>query len=175
MTAMSILICVVVLNLHHRDPNAPVPPWLHYLTFNLMSYAVCMRSYLQRQNRTSAYQMCEFRAHSSLSNHENHLDSATEYTSCVDENGLCDHVSYLVRNTGKKKIVLEEILRNIRHITSKMKENEEQDIIKAEWKLVAKILDRFFLLFFILLVVISSLVLLFLYPSLARNSLSVLA
>jgi hypothetical protein len=174
MTAMSILICVVVLNLHHRDPSAPVPPWLHSVTYHFMAYAVCMRSQLRSTARSSVFQLCEFsrdyaRATSGNSVQHGHHDDYS--TSCAaDDNGLCDHVSYLMKATGKKKVVLEEILKNVRHITYKMKENEEQDAIKAEWKLVAKVLDRFFLLFFVLLVLIASVVLLVVYPWLARHS-----
>ena len=66
-------------------------------------------------------------------------------------------------------MVLEEILKHLRQITAKLKEKDEQDNMKAEWKVVAKILDRFFLLVFVLLVFVSSLVLLFVYPLSARK------
>ena len=83
-----------------------------------------------------------------------------------DSNGFNDQGNGLLRNKSDstKKVVLGEILKNLKQITLKIKEREEQDSLKAEWKGVAKIMDRFSLLLFVLLVFFASLVLLFIYP-----------
>lgn len=175
MTATSILICVVVLNLHHRDPNAPVPRWLRHLTYNIMAPMVCMRSHTNTRGST-VYQLCEFAKDYAMTLHENHSDQdqreqqqqQTAQTS-LDDNGICDHMCYIMKGSAKKKILLEEVVKHLRQITCKIKEQDEQDSLKAEWKIVAKILDRFFLILFILIVIVSSLVLLILYPLSARG------
>ncbi len=167
MTATSILICVVVLNLHHRDPNAPVPHWLYKLTYNIMAPLVCMRGHTNRGQ--SVYQLCEFTREYMVGHfsQENQTESDSLNTP-VDENGLCEQVCYLMKS-GKKKILLEEVVKHLRTITAKLKEMDEQENLKTQWKVVAKILDRFFLVVFIIIVIVSSTTLLLIYPLLAQN------
>ena len=169
MTATSILICVVVLNLHHRDPNAPVPRWLRHLTYNIMAPMVCMRSHINHRGST-VYQLCEFAKDYAMSVHENHADTDQQAPqTSLEDNGICDQMCYLMKGSAKKKVLLEEVVKHLRQITCKIKEQDEQDSLKAEWKIVAKILDRFFLILFVLLVIVSSVVLLFIYPLSARG------
>ncbi len=178
MTAMSILICVIVLNLHHRDPNRPVPPWLQR-TVTIMTYVVCMRGRLRLRTPT-VYQLCEFAREQFSPDSSRDRYSGTSFddynqstyhrdTSCPEDNGLFDHVGYFLSRGSNKRVIMEEILRHLRQICLRLKEKEEQDSLKADWKIVAKILDRFFLLVFVLLVFVSSAVLLFLYPISARK------
>ena len=44
MTALSILFCVIVLNLHHEEKNTPVPRWLRYI-YNAIAFVLCFRHY----------------------------------------------------------------------------------------------------------------------------------
>lgn len=167
MTAMSILICVIVLNLHHRDPSAPVPRWLSRLTLN-MSSLVCMRDQV-RQKGVTVYQLCELsQNHATSHAHENNVGGEPQ-SPFFEDLGGSERMNYGTSGSGKKQILLEEILKHLRQITDKLKEKEEQGSLKAEWKEVAKIMDRFFLLVFVLLVVVSSLVLLLVYPLSSRR------
>ena len=181
MTAMSILICVVVLNIHHRDPCTPVPIWLQRLAYNIMAPIVCMRHVVNARGST-VYQLCEtsreYQSNSTTKEHQRdpcHTNHGKQYRlsteqrrgtreTNLDDNGLCDQVAQMLRSSSRKKMVLEEILKHLKQITSKMKDNDEEDSMKMEWKGVAKILDRFFLMLFVLLVIVSSSVLLFFYP-----------
>ena len=170
MTATSILICVVVLNLHHRDPNAPVPRWLRKLTYDIMSRLVCMRDHTKHRDH-GVYQLYEFARDltQTVHVHENHTELEHSFTTLPEDNGLfsnCDQSnSYTYnRKAPKKKLILEEILEHLQQVTSKLKETDEETAIKAEWKAVAKILDRFFLLTFVSVVILASLFLLCLYP-----------
>ena len=172
MTAASIVIFVVVLNLHHRDPNAPVPMWLKWLAYDVMAPLVCMTSHRVRPG-PGVYQMCEFTRDfaRSVPHHEenNHTDEST-LSSRLDDESICEQVSYLMKNPVKRKALLEEIIKHLRQITAKIKETDDQDLLKAEWKAVAKILDRFFLIIFVCVVVISSIVILFIYPTMVQES-----
>lgn len=92
MTATSILIVVVVLNVHNRDPSAPVPKWLRHLAHDVMAPMVCMRSAAKPK---TVYKMCEF---------------TREYAHCMssrcrdqdgvmpslDESRLCEQISCLM-------------------------------------------------------------------------------
>ena len=179
MTATSILICVVVLNLHHRDPSAPVPKWLRNITYNVMAPLVCMKSRAPKKGK-SVYKLCEFTRDYAMGTALN--DNYTEYqttnidsfttplnhTSTLEDNGISDHMYYLLKS-GRKKVMLEEVVQHLRRITFKIKEKDEQETLKTEWKNVAKIMDRFFLMVFVSLVIISSVVLLYVYPMSARE------
>ncbi len=181
MTAASILICVVVLNLHHRDPSSPPPLWLRRLTYDFLAPIVCMRS--RRPRGQTVYQLCEFAkdyAVGTAIHVDSSLDSGFDQTnmrdqsfssvrdqSSIDETSLNENMYFLMK-TGRKKVMLEEVIQHLRKVTAKIKEKDEQETLKTEWKNVAKILDRFFLVIFILLVFISSTVLLYVYPMAAR-------
>ena len=65
---------------------------------------------------------------------------------------------------------LEEILYHLRQITGRLKDSEEQDAIRLQWKMLAKMLDRFFLILFVLLVVVSTIGLLVIYPLFGREN-----
>ena len=173
MTATSILICVIVLNLHHRDPNAPVPKWLRNITYNVMAPMVCMG---QPKRGQTVYQLCEFTreyAHGVSSNSANPKSNHQPQdgvSAPIDENGLYDQISSLVmQGQGKKKPLLEEVVKHLQRITAKLREKDEQESLRVEWQDVAKILDRFFLMVFVLLVIISSVVLLLFYPMTSKK------
>ena len=179
MTATSILICVVVLNLHHRDPSAPAPKWLKNLTYNVLAPLVCMKSREPKKGKT-VYQLCEFTRDYAMGTalndnyteyHTTNIDSSAtpmNHTSSLEDNGFNDQMYYLLKS-GRKKVLLEEVVQHLRKITFKIKEKDEQESLKSEWKNVAKILDRFFLMVFVFLVIISSVVLLYVYPMDARE------
>ena len=193
MTAMSILICVMVLNLHHRDPNAPLPKWLRQMTFDVMAPLVFMTSQTKDRD-TALYQLCELKkefpglasASASITpgsaNGNGNNDSGVEMTadtqSCIED---LERTQRAQRRLSIRQRLSEqsteesccrvwtEVLKHVRVITAKLHENEEQDILKAEWKIAAKILDRFFLGLFVLLVIVSSIVMLYIFPLLGRH------
>ncbi len=180
MTATSILICVVVLNLHHRDPSAPVPTWLRRLSYNVLAPLVCMRSPPQPKKPDSVLRLCEFTGKFAVGTSFNETEKEGVGTgfesntllnrtpSSFDDNGINEQRMHLLKS-GKKKVMLEEVVQHLRKITDKIKEKDNEKTVKADWKNVAKILDRFFLMVFVCLVIISSVVLLYVYPMSARE------
>ena len=96
---------------------------------------------------------------------ENHSDSR-RHPDPMDESGVCNHINYfttVIVNRATKEMV-EEILQHIRQITFKLREDEEEGLLRTDWQVVANILDRFFLVLFVVLIVVSTTVLLFFYP-----------
>jgi len=192
MTAMSICVCVMVLNIHHRDPNQPVPGWLHRLTHDCLAYTVCMRSHVTPPKyQQGLQQLCnfsqgyarEFAAPPAADRGESNSFQANDTDSLppadvpnhqmpsFEDNGLGESVAMLVKTAGKKKAMLQEIVKHLRTITSKLKEKEDENVIQTQWKTVALILDRFFLVVFIVIVVGSSLFCLILYPKIGQQNL----
>ena len=68
------------------------------------------------------------------------------------------------RERQRKKALIEEIVKHIRQITHKLDESDGDKILQADWKIVAKILDRSLLVLFTVLVVASNAFMLLIYP-----------
>ena len=169
MTAFSIVISVIVLDLHHHEPSTPVPKWLRRLVFGFMARIVCMRTPYQNES-SSLFQI----AHGTLRHPLHDIDDEEEHR--IEENhlpglthlmkGLYDDLE-AVMAPKKKKPLFEEILQHLRDITTKMKRNIKREQIKEEWKMVAKIIDRFLLIVFVLAIVMLTATILYIYPTLA--------
>ncbi|KAK2140692.1 hypothetical protein LSH36_1277g00009 [Paralvinella palmiformis] len=185
MTGFSIVISVIVLDLHHHEPNAPVPRWLRKLVFGCMARLLCIFTPYQHEH-SSVFQIAHGRAtkgkpHPSSCNANPQEQVVDEEEAChLEENnidGLNDGMHPLVRGLydeleaimapRKSRPVLDEILQHLMDITSKMKRNIKRDQIKEEWKMLAKIIDRFLLVMFLIAITGLTVSILYIYPSLA--------
>ena len=63
---------------------------------------------------------------------------------------------------------MDEVLKHLRAITDRLRDAEEQETIRAQWKMLARMLDRIFLLVFVMMIVLSTFSLLVIYPLLGR-------
>ena len=161
MTALSILFCVIVLNLHHEEKNTPVPRWLRYI-YNAIAFVLCFRHYGDEQ-RESMFPLAEMK-HS--------LPRTFTIQAPFTFGGMFESVMYSGEGKSghKANSELEEILHHLRQITGRLKDSEEQDAIRLQWKMLSKMLDRFFLILFVLLVVVSTIGLLVIYPLFGREN-----
>lgn len=178
MTAISIVICVIVLDLHHHEPTHPVPNWLRRIVFRWMARVLCMRIPFDPQLSQDLDQAARRLFSRSVRRHS----SSRAYPGSAEDGGLTDNggiheqemdvaVQYLheeleslVEPRSRQKPVLEEILDHLREITDKMKRNILREQIKEEWRLVAKVIDRFLLIIFLLAITSLSLGILYIYP-----------
>ena len=80
--------------------------------------------------------------------------------------GLYDDLE-AVMAPRKKRPLFDEILQHLRDITTKMKRNIKRDQVKEEWKMVAKIVDRFLLIIFMLAIIMLTVTILYIYPVMA--------
>jgi len=166
MTALSILFCVVVLNLHHEEKNTPVPHWLRCV-YNYVAFVLCMRHYNSGQ-RASLFPLIDVKQSLRRNNMSYRRQAPLPFDGLLESSMYSDDG----RSTTNHKAgsAMEEILQHLRQVTGRLKESEEQDIIRLQWKMLAKLLDRFFLILFVLLVVVSSLGLLVFYPLFGRTN-----
>ena len=140
LSSVSVLTSIWVLYLHHKDATRVVPHCVKIFAFRGMATILCMRA--------SVPQLAprEKVAPKLNGDHVNEDDGRRAYLPCQGH-GIPD---------------LAGISDNLAYITDKMKEKEEEDIIMAEWKAVAKILDRFlfwissFVIIFIFVLLITS-------------------
>ena len=172
MTAFSIVISVIVLDLHHHEPSSPVPRWLRRLVFGFMARLLCMKTPYGTES-SSLFQI----AHGRL--RQSHV--ATHQDECLEDEvleanniagitavmrGLYDDLESVMA-PKKKKPLFEEILQHLRDITTKMKRNIRREQIKEEWKMVAKVIDRFLLIIFLIAIITLTATILYIYPNLA--------
>ena len=194
MTGFSIVISVIVLDLHHHEPTAPVPRWLRKLVFGCMARVLCIYTPYQHEHsslfqiahgRVSRKEKCSSRTNGQTPEpvpvigddeeqchmEENNIDGMHE--------GMHDGMHSLVRGLydeleaimapRKRRPLLDEILQHLRDITSKMKRNIRREQIKEEWKMLAKIIDRFLLVMFLIAITGLTVSILYIYPTLATS------
>ena len=191
MTAASILLCVVLLNFHHRDSSTRIPIWLKHVTFQYLAPLACMRTQvkthldaeytreqcersLRRAHNGSVRSGCS--RHSSVRaegfaaltdfelEHQNHFSDVTESSFNDDVSGVRRSFRTQYRERQRKRAVIEEIVRHIRQITRKLDESDDEAVLLSDCKMVAKILDRTLLMLFTVLVVLSSVFMLVVFP-----------
>ena len=168
MTAASIVICVMVLNLHHRDNNAPVPSWLTTLSFRLLAPLVCMRKQVKEhdQNTSERPRSTQGLTAAAQTAADNQVKAHAHNTTA--RRAPHQHESSFTRDVkrrARRREIVVEILGHIELITWRLKEEEDEQRLHCDWMIVAKILDRFFLLVFVCLVTGSTSFLLVIYPN----------
>jgi len=65
--------------------------------------------------------------------------------------------------------VLQEILRQVRYVTAKMRSDDRRDAIKDEWKLLARVIDRMLLIAFLISITTLTASILYIYPTVAST------
>ncbi len=193
MTGFSIVISVIVLDLHHHEPTSPVPRWLRRLVFGCMARLLCIFTPFTSEH-SSLFQIAHGRVRkepggcreNGTLDEEEHLESnnvdglGLHHDSGGGGGGLPaggDGMHTFVRGLydeleaimapRKRKPLFEEILQHLRDITSKMRRNIRRDQVKEEWKMLAKIIDRFLLVMFLIAITALTISILYIYPSLA--------
>ena len=178
MTAFSIVISVIVLDLHHHEPSSPVPRWVRKMVFGVMAKMLCMKTPYQNES-SSLFQIAHGRLGYGLagssSRFAHNVDDCDEEDVLNENNilglhtlmkGLYDDLE-AVMAPKKKKPLFDEILQHLRDITTKMKRNIKREQVKEEWKMIAKIVDRFLLIIFMFAIIALTLTILYIYPVLA--------
>ena len=108
-----------------------------------------MKSHAKKKGKT-VYQLCEFTRDYAIGTtfnndanseyHTTNLDSSPtplHNTSSMEDNGINDQMIYLLKS-GRKKVMLEEVVQHLRKITFKIKEKDEQETLRTEWKKCGK-------------------------------------
>ncbi len=176
MTAFSIVISVIVLDLHHHEPSSPVPRWMRRLVFGFMAKLLCMKTPYQNES-SSLFQIAHGRlrlpgAPPPKLVHQNAADDCDDDDLLNENNivglhslmrGLYDDLE-AVMAPKKKKPLFDEILQHLRDITTKMKRNIKREQVQEEWKMVAKIVDRFLLIIFMIAIITLTVTILYIYP-----------
>ena len=163
-TALSIGICVIILNIHHRYVTTAVPRWLHHVTHNILAPALRMRkqtsAVVRRLSSVSdRYVSVDRRRRSAAVHRVDHgsvLLLACQLGQIHSPNDACAREDSVA--------VMNSILGQLTKLTRRMEDNDDIETLKCDWKMVAKVLDRFFLIFFVVVVSCTSFIILIVYP-----------
>jgi hypothetical protein len=149
MNTLSVMLTVFVLNIHHRSPDRPIPPWIRTVVFGGMSRLFCMYEKPESPmfaEATSPNNHCNEEAdtHKNVSfdflpnNHKNHEHTYVPSKQRVSD--LCEL---------KKRAIMQQ--QNNKRRKSQIvfyKDMAGLDVINIddphEWKRLAKVIDRFF-------------------------------
>ncbi|XP_045112919.1 neuronal acetylcholine receptor subunit alpha-7-like isoform X3 [Portunus trituberculatus] len=183
MVASSVVLTVVVLNYHHRTPNShAMPNWIRCVLLQWLPWILRMERPGKKITRktimmTNKMRELELKERSSKSLLANVLDidddirqiqamgSGTPshnggYPRLVgrsyEEGGpiVTPHTSFCFNKTRE----LQNILRELRYITNKMRCDEEVHEIEVDWKFAAMVVDRFCLITFTTYTIVSTIV-----------------
>ena len=172
MTAFSIIISVIVLDLHHHEPSNPVPRWLRQLVFGCMARMLCMET-PYRNESSSLFQIAHGRLKQPVSDADNASLDEEDLAEDSHVQGMNNFMKNLyddlevVMAPKKRRPLFDEILQHMRDITTKMKRNIKREQVKEEWKMVAKVIDRFLLVIFLIAIITLTATILYIYPYLA--------
>jgi len=116
---MSVLTSIWILYLHHKDGSTSVPHCVKVFAFKGLAYILCMQASVPPVRKKKV------------------APKPTMINVDEESNGP--------RSPGvmSSSPDLISILDNLTFITDKLKEQDEEAIVIAEWRAVAKILDRF--------------------------------
>ncbi len=138
-TTLTVAVTVAVLRLHHADPQDPPPNWLRILTYKFLARITCLKV-------------------------PNRIISGSR------ENVMCDSSSRQFTTTT----VCTTRGKNVFNETGDNETNTSTDYIyssgiinkaaAAEYKFIARVIDKFFAGFFFLIFVVGTPMLLYVYP-----------
>lgn len=210
MTASSIVVSVLVLDLHHHYPTTPVPPWLKRLAFDLMGRVLRVVTTQEpdhrKQQARSSLELDACTATPSTNSHaQPHHHPQTRFTKgnstntsltsslgfvvedcCSEEDGeigggrVEDNAVKRLRQIQKITLSgggedalcesLTEIRDHLRVLSERLRNRYLRDQVNDEWRLLAKVLDRFFLIFFVVSISALTVCILYVYPVVAGLS-----
>ena len=130
LTAVSLFLTVLVLNIHHHSDHSPLPKWAHRVILQYLAYILCMRSSKNKPNNIQ--QMTD-----------------EEITQLPAENDS---------KMNSSMIIPSQIMTYVAQKQDEDKENKIQDKNAAEWRAAARVVDRLFFWVYIIISVISTLV-----------------
>ncbi len=173
LVTLSILITVIVLNVHFRSPSThSMPKWVKRLFLKILPKILLMR---QPQESIKVGNM-SFKYSDILDDKKPDQPANKVYKSPLTDSTIVNLVSYNDRlaptNSNllsmKKNVKSVEVLRaidGINFICEHMKNEDEEKIVKEQWKYVALVIDRLFLWIFTSACIIGTVLIIFQAPS----------
>lgn len=175
MAAVSIFASVVVLDLHHQDSSRAVPRWLRTLVFGYVGRLLCVFNpyraeclHLSEVAAANSWRR-KYEGVSATVDDGGSVRGAPGGGSCRNGlNGMYDELEVLI-SQRKNVPMIEEILLHLREISAKMRKSIKRDHIKHEWRMLAKIIDRFLMIVFVGTMLILTVSILYIVPRMYQH------
>lgn len=170
MAAVSIFASVVVLDLHHQDSSRTVPRWLRTLVFGYVGRLLCVfnpyRQECLRLSEVAAAASVRLKYEGVSSDDGSSVRGPSGGKNGL--NGLYDELEMLI--TQRKNLpMLEEILLHLREMSAKMRKSIKRDHVKHEWRMLAKIIDRFLMITFVGAILVLTVSILYIVPRMYQH------
>lgn len=176
MTATSIVVSVLVLQLHHHDPSTPVPRPLRRIFLDFGRRLCILNSGQQhRKRKKKSLPVAQNLSFDDLDStqldqlddeEEGHQSRRREESNGVkgQRNLLPVDVSSIALSSSTVSSILEEILANFRVLTDRLRDATLREEVKDDWKMVAKVFDRVMLIIFLVAITLLTFSILYIYP-----------
>ena len=155
LTSLSLITTVLVVNIHHRQPPVSMPRALRFLVFRIIARVVC----LHKQVSTTMSQNEVKPSDQPIANENSSISIDTTRSNKMN-NVRMERASL----EGKLEAFQEDMLCALKQLFDERARRETEDSGSDQWKLLAKILDRLFLILFLISVVVVNVVLIGIYP-----------
>lgn len=163
LVSFSTVMTVLVLNLHHRCYR--LPRWIRHVFLEVLAGVLCMREQITLPTEPTFYKgdgthHFELLPQPGIDRNSGNevkdeaLLMTTEFMD-VSENGVyrdgVNKDSYK-RGTARLNRLVMEILGNVKFMAHRCQEKDHDETKKLEWQMVAKVVDRFFLIIYVICV-----------------------
>jgi len=171
MCTMSVIMTVVVLNVHHRNPDmCKMPPWIRKLVCEWLARALRMsrpgrgleKSLPEDKMQRLAAWVPRSGSHFSDVEDTGNAIQLDDFPSV--RSGKIDSEDGGAYNLGNK---LQAILEELHFITRKIKEDQETAEEASDWKFAAMVIDRLCVWVFSVYIIVTSLTIFFSAPNLS--------
>ncbi|XP_062602301.1 neuronal acetylcholine receptor subunit alpha-7-like [Saccostrea cucullata] len=171
MCSMSMMFTVIVLNFHYRGPEThSIPSWVNEWINGRLAWLLFMKRPGQQKHKHTNDTIERTRLHDIVVQERQSrcLLSGLEFEDEIRmENGAVPKPGDSPFLSTKSDLL--SILRELRKITTRCKREEEEVIVRGEWRFAAMVIDRLCLWICVTFTVISTLAVLFSAPNLVTT------
>lgn len=171
MCSMSMLFTVIVLNFHYRGPEThTIPSWVNEWVNGRLAWLLWMKRPGPAQNRHTKDTIERTRLHDIVVQERQSrcLLSGLDFDEEIRiENGALPKPGESPFLSTKSDLL--SILKELRKITTRCKREEEEVVVRGEWRFAAMVIDRLCLWICVTFTVISTLAVLFSAPHLVTS------
>ncbi|XP_077418972.1 neuronal acetylcholine receptor subunit alpha-7-like [Vanacampus margaritifer] len=161
--ALSVMVTVVVLKVHHHDPNgARMPKWIRVLLFDWCAWFLFMKRPGENKTQNSLTSM-DLKARME-SVHPASTDSGAVGRAGEGEVLLTKGLSSTVDSEPE----LVKIRDEVRYIAKRFRDQQHGEATRSDWKFAAAVIDRFCFVIFLLFIIVSTFVILMSAPNISE-------
>ncbi|XP_070563841.1 neuronal acetylcholine receptor subunit alpha-10-like isoform X2 [Ptychodera flava] len=164
LVSLSLVMTVLVLNLHYRGPSSkPIPRWVKKIVLGHMQRFLLVRKQpLFNENFRKSRRRMRKRDSGNLSEFIPYTEDGREsplngikfggkLKRREENSNSSNHSDNIVTVTSNDQtIIMRQILREMKSITARFEDQDKKDTLHGDWKQVASVIDRMFMVIYII-------------------------